>query len=489
MTSAPTAGNQPQAILRGHPRGLYTLFYAELWERFCYYALKAMLALYFAAELGYTQKTAAPVVGAAFALIYATGIFGGAIADHVLGYRRAILTGGVLMAAGQFLLVVPERAFVFAGLALMVAGNGLFKPNISTLVGKLYAPGDMRRDGGFTIFYMGINLGALLAPLISGGIGERFGWRWGFAVAGTAMLAGIATFALGSRRLGGHGSPPPGKEGALPVLMVVTGALLAVPVFAWLIANDVWVGRLLTVLAVGVLGVLLYNAFRHDRVQRDRIFGLILLLFANTVFWSLFEQTSNSLTYFGKDHVDRQLFFGEFLTTWFQAVNPTLIVILAPAFIWLWVVLERRRRNPSIPAKFGFGILQAAIGYLVLVVAIRWFPDGAKVPFVVMLLLYFWHTTGELCISPIGLSAMTKLAPKAIGGFVMGAWFLSISSANYIAGLISALTGKSDVGEDEAVGLARYDEVFWNVFLVGAGIGLFVIAVSPLINKLLHGVK
>jgi proton-dependent oligopeptide transporter, POT family len=515
---------------KGHPPGLWILFFAELWERFCFYGMRALLAVYVADLFLVQQSDASKVYGAFTALIYATGIFGGVIADRVLGFRRAIVLGGLVMASGCFLLVIRDKDMFLLGLSLLIVGNGLFKPNISSLVGKLYAPGDPRRDGGFTIFYMGINIGALLAPLACASVSRMFpkrvpiadlapgfaqnenyavwvqqgfaelpDYRWGFLLAGIGILLGVVTLSVFQRLLAGQGLPPQGREGFGATAVVVLGCALLTPLVYLLIANDAVAGYILLLLAAVVVAYLLRFAMGclagGDKVGGQRIFALLLLLLANTVFWSAFEQAGNSLNFFARDYVQMITLPGTsklFDFEWFQSVNSLFIILLGPLFAWTWVWLDQRRRNPSIPTKFGFGVVCVGLGFGILMWAMSGVGMQGKVTFWALVALYLVHTIGELCVSPVGLSMVTKLAPAKMTGLVMGAWFLSISCANFLAGLISARAATVDEKAAEVAGgvpmssyYPAYEFLLYYAVIAG---GLYLVLAKPL-NKWMHGIK
>ena len=501
-----TATPARSGIFSGHPPGLSLLFFTELWERFCYYGMRAMLALYVAAA--FTQgdpKAAGLKYGAFTALVYATGIFGGAIADKFLGYQRAIICGGIFIAAGEFCLLMPnENGFLF-GLALMIVGNGLFKPNISAIVGKLYQQGDPKRDQGFTIFYMGINLGALIAPLCCESIRTAFseggsldGFRYAFAVAGFGMLIGLLTFVWGKSRLGVHGIPPAGKEGLGPSAVVMVGGVAVAGLCYFLLSEAAVLEYILYALLALAVGKILWTAAQHEQAQKQRLWALLVLLFANIIFWAIFEQAGNSFTFFAENQVDRSVFgLFEFKTGWFQSVNAGMIVLFAPVFVALWAFLDRTNKNPSIPAKFGWALLFAGAGFFALVISTKFaFPANASpeaearmnVGFYWLFITYLLHTFGELCLSPVGLSMVTKLAPPPMVGFTMGAWFMSISIGNYLAGKISASIGSAGKSADQ-MNLEDYNSVFSPIGWVMLGIGVLVLAISPKVNRWMHGVK
>ncbi len=523
--------SQPEVVVdQGHPPGLWILFFAELWERFCYYGMRALLAVYVADLFLVQQSEASLVYGAYTALIYATGIFGGAIADRILGFRRSIILGGIVMAAGCFLLLVRDKDMFLLGLSMLIVGNGLFKPNISSLVGKLYRPGDPRRDAGFTIFYMGINLGALLAPLACSAVSRVFpkhvpldqlspalkasldypkweaagfaslpDYRWGFLLAGLGILLGVLTFWIGRARLLGEGLPPKGREGLGSLGMVFGGCAVMTPLIYLLISNKTIAGYILLALAAVVVFYLIQFALQclraGDRVGGQRIFALLFLLLANTVFWSAFEQAGNSLNFLARDYVhmvtvpvlDRPFDF-----EWFQSVNSLFIVLLGPVFAWTWVFLDRRRINPSIPTKFGGGVVLVGLGFGIVMWAMTSVGMQGQISFWSLVFLYLVHTCGELCISPVGLSMVTKLAPPKMTGLVMGAWFLSISCANFLAGLFSAIAGSVDESKAEQVGgvpmssyYGAYQFLLWYAVIAGA---IYLVLSKPL-NRWMHGIK
>ncbi len=485
------------------------LFFAELWERFCYYGMRALLVLYLVQQFSKPQAEASVNYGAFTALVYALGVFGGSIADRVLGYRRSIMLGGILMAIGEFVLMVPSEKMFLVGLAVMVVGNGLFKPNISTLVGKLYKQGDARRDGGFTIFYMGINMGAFLAPIACQWISQLMGtpavgvqgdagyvagipdYRFGFMFAGIGMLLGIAVFGLGGKHLQGHGLAPTGREGSGTLLKVVVGCVATVPLIFLMLSHNKFVGYILLALGVAIAIYIFSIALKSEKMVRQRLFALLMLLFCNIAFWASFEQAGNSLNFFAQNHI-RDLTLGSWTMpfVWFQSVNAIFIVLLGPVFAALWVWLDRANFNPSIPLKFGLALIQVGLGFGLLMLGIQGADAAGEVPWFILTGLYLIHTTAELCISPVGLSMVTKLAPPQITGMVMGAWFVSIAMANYGAGLFSKIAGEANVStEGGTAALAGYMSAFTPILWLTISLGLLLALASPLVNKLMHGVK
>ncbi len=479
----------------GHPRPLWMLFMTEFWERFAFYGIRWALVLYIVAQFfGGSATGEAPAgdtYGAYLALVYAAAIFGGYIADSVLGYQRSILLGAGVMAAGLFLISVPSQQIFEVGLATIIVGNGLFKPNISTMVGKLYGASDPRRDSGFTIFYMGINLGAMIAPVLTGWLADRvFGspqmpaYKVVFIASGFGMLVSLVWFWFGRRQLGAIGRPPMGQADKRKVLYVLLGAMAAIPLVYFLLS--IGAHRLNLVLAPMFLilaGMLLVEGIREGKVQRDRVIAMLIIFAFNVLFWMFFEQAGSSFTFLADKIVDRQM--GNFLfpNAWFQSVNSIAIITLAPLIAWIWVAMGRR--NPSIPRKFGLGLIFNGLAFLLLMVALSSMVSAAgKIPFWTLFMVYVIQSVGELCLSPIGLSMVTKLAPVRLVGFGMGGWFLSTGIGNNLSGVFAKWVS-GEQGMSVASALTGYTLGFW--LLAGAGVLLFLIA--PLINRLMHGVK
>jgi proton-dependent oligopeptide transporter, POT family len=506
--SAATPEQAPwtEKTILGHPAGLFVLFFAELWERFCYYGMRALLVFHLLQEFNKTKPEAALIYGAYTALVYALGVFGGSIADRLLGYKRSIMLGGLIMAIGCFLLMSHDENIFRVGLATIIVGNGLFKPNISTLVGKLYPQGDPRRDSGFTIFYMGINIGAFLAPIFCARISRWMSdkgfdpetglvipdYRYGFMLAGIGMLAGLVVFGLGRKPLEGKGDAPPNRQGAGTFMSVTLGCIVAVPVIYFLLLKDEFVGGTLGILGLGIAVYLLVVALASERIVRDRLIALLILLLCNVAFWASFEQAGNSLNIFAANNIHHLSISGwTMIAEDFQSVNAILIVLLGPVFATLWVKLAKVGANPSIPAKFGLALIQVGLGFGLLLLGMQTADSEGMIPWYWLAGLYLIHTSGELCLSPVGLSMVTKLAPERMTGMVMGAWFVSIACANYGAGLFSKIAGSVEIADD-AVGQAAlegYRQAFVPIvwMAVSLGIGLFI--ASRAVNKLMHGVK
>ncbi len=616
------------AELLGHPTGLFTLFFAEMWERFSYYGMRALLVFYMMKGfLGMNDGQAYAVYGAYTALVYATPFIGGLLADRVLGARRAVVLGGLLMAAGHLVMTIESSGAFYVALALIILGNGFFKPNISNIVGALYPEGSGKRDGGFTVFYMGINLGAAMSPLLCGYVGETYGWHYGFGLATLGMLVGLAVFvapvgltralillgALGAAAglvafpLMGDGSPWMTAINALVALALVIAGLLAftalgrgglpegagapkdpgrlaspalpgrpalawltwqraillgvavaVPVVALLVQRGEIAGVLLTVFGVVALGSLIAEAVRSPVVERQRLFVVLILMFFSMLFWAFFEQAGSSVNNFTDRNVDRVAEDGkitagevgqvatleltqelvgypvngapltldglealrkaaeqqpptvtltlteahvgmgraregaELPATVFQAANPIFIMFLGLAFTALWGLLARRRLEPSVPVKFALGLVQLGLGFLAFWQGAETADARGMVWLGWLLIGYLLHTTGELCISPVGLSMVVRLSPKRIVSTVMGAWFLATAFSNYLAGFIASLTGTGGHGEEATTvplpteTLGPYAEVFLTIGLAAGASALLLLALSPLLNHWMH---
>lgn len=500
-----TAGDLPikettATPVKGHPPGLYWLFFAEMWERFCYYGMRGLLVLYLTKTLMVADKETFAIYGAYTALVYAVTVLGGKLADSLLGYRIAVIMGGFLMAVGEFMILGGGEFWLLMGMAVIITGNGFFKANISSIVGRLYEDGDPRRDSGFTIFYIGINLGAFLATTVVAEVGAKFGYEYGFGLAGIGMLIGAVVFIFGQKHYQGHGFPPDKDKlmkpsfGPLSRLhIVILGTLATIPLFYLLLNNSDIVGYLLAGTAAYVLYLLLFAGIKGGKVLRDRMIILILLMFFNIVFWACFEQAGSSLTLFADRNVNRVVFGYTIGAATTQFFNPLYILIFGSIFSVMWVKLSKIGKNPNIPMKFGLGIVQLGLGYLVVWLMSGFVSPEYTLPLVTLVFLYMLHTTGELFLSPIGLSMVTKLAPKHMTGMVMGAWFLSIAGANYVAAILAQLTG-AEHGADgvEATAqqsLNQYVDIYTQMGLITVGIGLLLVIISKPLNKLMHGVK
>ncbi|MEZ6091140.1 MAG: oligopeptide:H+ symporter [Pirellulaceae bacterium] len=644
-----------QPTLFGHPTGLYTLFFAEMWERFSYYGMRALLVFYMIKGfLGYGDSKAYGVYGAYTALVYMTPFFGGMIADRIMGPRKAVVIGGILMAAGHLLMTIESELWFFFALALLIAGNGFFKPNISTIVGSLYRQGSSKRDGGFTIFYIGINLGAAMSPLLCGYIGETYGYHRGFGLATVGMLVGLAVFVMPTRLTQGligaaalasavslilfrpenpfatavnifvalalvtsgtiacialnrgglpaeAGAAPKWNQGLFtkPDLLIYLGTFLAIPLFALLVSGfsilrsdgsiarivpEQWIenlqqsdsgfanvasifvseiskpaGLVLTLTGIVAIVYLLIETFRLDKVPRQRMYVVLILTFFAMLFWSFFEQAGSSVNNFTDRNIDRvaevrtitaddvgqtidlqptqeqlgyvngdQLFTmsvldslrknaetdPSFEISWtvseqnigmgiaprdnelpasiFQAVNPGYILILGLVFSALWTYLGSKDREPSTPVKFSLGLMQLGFGFAAFWYGAQEANDRGMVAVGWLMLGYLFQTTGELCLSPVGLSMITRLSPSQLVSTTMGAWFLATAFSQYLAAIISQFTGVSHESGGEATipvpseTVNVYGDVFGIIAMWAIGSGVFCLCMSPLLTKWMH---
>jgi POT family proton-dependent oligopeptide transporter len=485
----------PQTGFFGHPRGLATLFFTEMWERFSYYGMRGILILFMVdaiqtGGLGMTDGKAAAIYGLYTAGVYLMALPGGWVADKLVGARNAVFYGGILIAAGQFSLAFSATVPVgfYSGLALIVLGTGLLKPNVSAIVGDLYPEGGSRRDAGFSVFYMGINLGAFVGPLICGALGEQIAWKYAFLAAGTGMVLGLIQYKVGAG-LGELGGPPTldQKERSRTnrtFFLSVASIVVVAAIIYFLQSSGVTSFNLQQ--AAGATGAFIvglavvYFAYQLlfgglDEVEKKRMVVIFFLFIGAALFWSGFEQAGSSMNLFADRLTDRVIFGWEVPASWLQSVNPVFIIIFAPIFGWLWVALGSR--NPSIPMKFGLGLILLGIGFLVMAWAsVYASPDNGVSP-MWLVVTYFLHTSGELCLSPVGLSSITKLSPKRLVGQMMGIWFMGAALGNLIAGLVA--------GQMETLPLVQ---LFGTVaaIVIGSGI-LFVLFKGP-IHKLTEGV-
>ena len=535
----------------GHPKGLFYLFFAELWERFSYYGMRALLTLYMVNEFFlYIKDEAAReemsigIFAAYGSLVYATPVIGGMIADKFIGFKKSIILGGILMALGHFFMAfyfdvedftngmfgMPIQdingLFFYTALALLIVGNGFFKPNISTMVGRLYDDGDKRRDSGFTIFYMGINIGAFLAPLACGylGMSEDWGWHYGFGAAGIGMLIGLIFFwrGIADGVFGNNGEQPEEYRnkkmyGLRTDYFFYLIALLMVPLSAFLVKFNAFevIGELhlhssiLIGLLIIILAIIAKNMMDLSRIENFRLITVLVLTLFITVFWSFFELAGTAITLFAERNVNLVLMNASQT----NAINPGYIMFLAIPFSLMWVALAKAQKNPTTPIKFALGILQLGLGFLVFAMSAQFMDDAGKTPFLFLMLGYFLMTTGELFISPIGLSKVTELSPKKMTAFMMGVYFLSSSFAHYISKfianatisrsedipepgfmttIIEKVTGFAGATTDSTIegvnSLLNYTSVFTQVGVVAIGMAILAFILSPILKKWMHGV-
>ena len=476
---------QKQPEFAGHPKGLYMLFFAEMWERFSYYGMRALLIFYLTKHWLFADDKANLIYGAYTSLVYITPVLGGYLADRYLGQRRAVVFGGLLLALGHSLMAVegvggqsdPTINVFWLALAFIIVGSGFLKANISVMVGQLYKLTDIRRDGAYTIFYMGINVGAAIGTILVGYLGETIGWGYGFGLAGIGMLTGLAVFVLGKKALHGAGEAPAALSKSKEMTLYGIGVAAVAVIWALVQYQDV-IQTLLIISGLGLLGYVLFQAFKLDKEPRERIFAILFLIALNPIFWGLFEQAGGSMNLFTDRFVDR----AGVPASIFQSINPIYIILLAPFFAMLWVALGKRNLEPSAPAKFGIALLQMGFANLILVWGAAWMGIDVMVPVLFVFLYYLFATTAELCLSPVGLSAMNRLAPSFMASLIMGAWFYMTAVGNFVAGKIGEATGGHD-GEMTKQGLLDIYSLFgW----ITIGIGVAVLLLSPIVKKWMH---
>ena len=554
MSTQQLAHGDSAGTILGHPKGLFVLFFAEMWERFSYYGMRALLIFYLTKHWLFSDSDAGIIYGAYTALVYITPVVGGYMADKVLGQRKAVAFGAVLLTLGHFFMAFEGEAaagntdnpviYVFwLALALIIVGSGFLKANISVIVGQLYPRTDVRRDGAYTIFYMGINLGAAFGALLCGYVGETFGWAYGFGLAGIGMLFGLLVFTWGKPMLLGRGEPPKplakatewqmygigfvlvavcwvliqyqqvvggllGTFGAALVSYVLFIATFKLPYGSYaespkgpanlfLVGGAILTVGMLLVVTVGsslqavplaglalIISVMAQQMFTKVAHDRDRIVAAMFLIITSIIFWALFEQAGSSLNLFTDRHVDREFLGIVWPASTFQSINAFYIIMLAPVFATAWTWMGRKGVEPSSPFKFGLGVVQVGLGFLVLVWGAQSVGLGAATPVIFIFLTYLLHTTGELCLSPVGLSAMNRLAPAQLASLIMGVWFFASATGNFVAGKIAERTGAD--GLDEAAGKEVVLNVYSTVGWVAVAVGIGVLVISPLIKKLMH---
>lgn len=527
-----------------HPRALFILFFAEMWERFSYYGMRALLTLYMVKELfahmgqAEADTKALGIYGSYTAMVYLFPVVGGILADKILGFRKAILFGGVLMMAGHFALALEGMYFsgnmqlFFISLAFIIIGNGFFKPNISSFLGDFYGLNDSRKDGAFTIFYMGVNIGALLSIVTCGYVGEQISWHYGFGLAGIGMLLGLLVFWLFGPSTFGKKGINPGEKEEFPEVkeeesiallnsskevkekalaseaesfqeikdpklkrkqwLTIIATLIFIPISAQFLNLSDIVTWILIILSIGILGVLLVMAGKQEeKPAKERLWVVVVLFIFHAMFWALFEQAGGSITLFTARNVDRIIMGSEVPASIFQFFNSLFIMLLAPVFSWMWIKLRNKGKEPSTPMKFFLGLSFLAAGFAFIVLGSKYFATEGLVPVVFLVLMYLFHTMGELNLSPVGLSMITKLSPKKAVGFVMGAWFLSIALANKMAGLIGELTASEDLGEtaSRSETLVVYSETYliWGVAVVG-GAAIILLMLVPKLRQWMNGI-
>ncbi len=538
-TSIPTTPLHSDELF-GHPKGLYVCFATELWERFSFYGMKFLLLLYLTKYHLFTDAAGYDILGAYAGLVYALPVIGGLLADRYLGMSKAVVFGALLLSGGHLLMAYEGQAAVqyaagtvlanditlndgsvliagtllndtvvvqdvvalkvfFAALALIAVGVGFLKPNISTIVGQLYPEGDPRRDSGFTIFYMGINLGSFTAILLCGWLGETFGWGYGFGAAGIGMILGLITFLKGKKYLNGLADPSEPevlRERVLGPLnrewLIYLSGIGSIAVVWWLLQHEPVVHTTQNILIVLALaGIPLFALLKGTKEEFQRTLVLMVLIASSVVFWALFEQSAGSMTLYADRVVDRNVMGTELRASMFGSLNPFFIIVCAPLFAALWIWLARKGWEPSTPVKFGLGIIQAGLGFGAMVIGAQYLGEDGKVAVIWLTLAYLLHTTGELCLSPVGLSAVTKLSIKRVVGVSMGTWFLATALSETVAtriGKMASIDTSAGETQDVALALATYTELYEFLMWTGIGVGVFMLLLAPLLKKGMHGI-
>ncbi len=480
------------SLHHNQPKGLFLLFFVEMWERFSYYGMRALLVLYMVDHLAFSTEKSGQVYGWYTGMVYLTPLIGGYIADRYLGQRKCIVIGAVLMALGHFAMAFPLMPFFFGAMILLILGNGFFKPNISTVVGKLYEENDPRRDGGFTIFYMGINLGALFSPLVCGTLGEKVGWHWGFGAAGVGMVLGLAMYLWGQKSiLGDKGLKPsdPSTNYWVPAGMIAVLLTFLICSSFQFSGYDVmhmiprWLyGTAAVLAAIGMAYA--YAASPKStltQAEKQRVAVIFIMVFFAIFFWSAFEQAGSSLTLFAKNETNRNisLFGWNWLmpASYFQSINPLFIILLAPFFSKMWTNLGETGKEPSSPMKFVIALGLLALGFVIMIAAAAAYQASGPVSMMWLVGAYFFHTLGELCLSPVGLSVVTKLAPAQFGSLLLGVWLLSSFAANFVGGFFA--------GNYDVINHAKF---YMIPTATGLGSAVLLLLITPKLRRWMHGV-
>jgi len=498
--------------LFGHPFGLFILFFTEMWERFSFYGMKALLIFYLTQYHLFSDSNGNLLIGSYAALVYAIPVVGGFIADKYLGFRKAIVFGGVLLVLGHIGMAYEGNAATqsvtgeivrdnfalqvfYLSLAFIIMGVGFLKANISSLVGELYEKGDIRKDSGFTIFYMGINLGSFLATIICVWLGEKYGWSYGFGAAGVGMFFGLITFIYGRKYFEGKGestNPQAIEKKVFGIkneyLIYILATLSTVVIWQMVQSHSVVQNILIIAGSISFIYIVYYAVTQLDKIARERLFALTILIIFTIIFWALFEQAYTSMNLFAGRVLDRNVLWFEMEAGQFLSFNALFIILLAPIFAWLWVKMGKY--NPNTAVKFSLALMLVGLGFGALVLGIN-LSELGKVASYWLILAYFLHTMGELCLSPVGLSAVTKLSPAKIVGFMMGVWFLATASSEFIASILANIASIDTTnGEAPDLNLAKqsYLKLFEYLFYTGLGFGFLLLILSPLIKKLMNGV-
>ncbi|GAB2532444.1 peptide MFS transporter [Rufibacter soli] len=476
----------------GHPRQLYMLFFTEMWERFSFYGMKALLLAYMITQLKFDEPKGYAILGSYAALVYTMPMFGGMMSDRFLGGRKAVMYGGVLMSIGHLVLALPQDWSFFYGMAFIICGNGFFKPNISSLVGTLYADNDPRKDSGFSIFYMGINIGAALGGLLCGYVGQQINWHYGFGLAGVFMVLGLVVFALGKKSLGQNGLPPNPQDLKAPLfagiskeIVIYVATLGLIPLIVALFYRYEIMDFIMFGLgAISVVYILTF-ALKMGGEVRNKMFAALVLTVSSTLFWAFYEQNAGSLNLFAMRNVDMHVAGVELPAL---AVNnflpPAWVILLSFFFSWLWPVLNRKGIEPNTPSKFGLAFILMGLGFYVFFLSTRMNADTGLIPLYAFMGGYFFIICGEMCISPIGLSMITKLSPARIVALMMGIWFFASAVGEFLASKIGALMSvPAQVVNDPIQSLPYYAQVLSQIGLWSVGIGVVMLLLNKLIRR------
>lgn len=478
------------------PRQLYLLFFAEMWERFSFYGMKALLIAYMVTELKFDEPRSYGILGAYSALVYTMPMLGGMLADRFLGYRRAVIYGGILMTIGHLVLALPQEWSFFYGMAFIICGNGFFKPNISSLVGTLYEENDPRRDSGFSLFYMGINIGAALGGLLCGYVGQRINWHYGFGLAGIFMILGLIVFVLGQKSLGHRGLPPnlvllkKRTAGITNEQLIYVASLLIIPVVVALFNRHEVMDYFMAILGAIAISYVLWEAFRMDAAGRNKLIAALFMIIFSILFWAFYEQNAGSLNLFAMRNVDMQVMGTELPAL---SVNnflpPGWVVVLSFFFAWLWTWLAKRKLEPATPVKFGLAFILMAGGFLVFYLACQNAQEGL-ISLFAFAMGYMFIIAGELCLSPIGLSMVTKLSPVRMVAVMMGIWFFASAGGEFLAGKIGKMMSVPEAVQNNAVAsLPYYATILKEIAVASAIAGALILLLSPLVKKWMGDVK
>ena len=516
MSDNQTLNLDNQGQLFGHPKGLYVLFFTEMWERFSFYGMKALLIFYLVKYHLFSDDSGNLLVGSYAALVYALPVLGGYLADKFLGFRKAVTFGAILLVIGHIGMAYEGDVAVkmadgsitrdnaalqvfYFSLSLIILGVGFLKANISSIVGELYKKGDTRRDSGFTIFYMGINIGSWIATILCGYLGEKYGYGYGFGLAGIGMFLGLITFIWGKKYFMGKGEPKDLAKLKKKVflgldteyIIYILAVLSTLIVWQMVQRHSVVEVLLMSAGAASLVYIVWYSVTKLDRIGRNRLGALTILIVFSVFFWALFEQAYTSMNLFADRAMDRTIGNSTIPTAWYLSLNAMFIIIFAPVFAWLWVKLGKRKMNPNAAIKFGLALLFVGLGFGVLFMGLST-SEAGKLSMIWLIVAYLLHTWGELCLSPVGLSYVTKLAPIKIVGFMMGVWFLATAGSEYIASLLANIASLPPevpgVAFDLEAAKASYAGLFETLFYIGIIAGTLLLILSPLIKKMMFGI-